>query len=460
MYRFRNINNLLGKHKELEKQEIYFASLNQLNDPIEGYRSYYWKGDKIVWKNLLKHYILCLEHVIGICRICDEKDGKENYRSLPIYLTRDSLLTDLHKKRIDKIYKLFFEDDFVQLILNIIDSNPYKVYREELYFYLRNIHIKAVKSIEEIDFQDGFIKKRIFGNLDTKQFNYKDLNIDDLWNELNLQEYRVSINERNNVFKKQDMKILLKIENNIKLRTILIEFPELYMNQVLQLVYPATYTACFMREYKDSSIWGTYGDNHKGICLKFKTNLNNPRLKLKTISSWSSGGGYNYEFRNFELKPVNYTNEVYELDFFTNLGKLTMPKIKEWYKSEDGELSICAENVFNNKDKWRKKHWNQFEPSLLRKLPDWEKEKEYRILLTSVLGDYEDRSNRLLKYDFNDLETLIFGLRTPMEAKREVINIIKNKCMKNNRKKFDFYEMYYSSIGHKLERRKIYSIDL
>jgi hypothetical protein len=61
-YRFRNINNLLG-FEELQKQTIYFAPPEDLNDPMEGFRNLFWSGDKIVWKNLFKHYLLCLEHV-------------------------------------------------------------------------------------------------------------------------------------------------------------------------------------------------------------------------------------------------------------------------------------------------------------------------------------------------------------------------------------------------------------
>ena len=63
MYRFRKIENLLGKREELENQEIYFSDIASLNDPMEGFRECFWSGDLIVWKNLLRHYLLCLEHV-------------------------------------------------------------------------------------------------------------------------------------------------------------------------------------------------------------------------------------------------------------------------------------------------------------------------------------------------------------------------------------------------------------
>ena len=61
VYRFRSMEYLLGEeYQELEKQAIYFASPDQLNDPMEGLRDIVWRGDRIVWTNFLKHYIYCL----------------------------------------------------------------------------------------------------------------------------------------------------------------------------------------------------------------------------------------------------------------------------------------------------------------------------------------------------------------------------------------------------------------
>ena len=51
VYRFRSMKYLLGdKYQELKKQEIYFPRLEQLNDPMEGFRDIFWRGDKIVWE--------------------------------------------------------------------------------------------------------------------------------------------------------------------------------------------------------------------------------------------------------------------------------------------------------------------------------------------------------------------------------------------------------------------------
>ena len=59
-YRYRSIKSLLGEHKELESQTIYFAGPDELNDPMEGFQDVFWEGDYVLWKNLIRHYVLCL----------------------------------------------------------------------------------------------------------------------------------------------------------------------------------------------------------------------------------------------------------------------------------------------------------------------------------------------------------------------------------------------------------------
>jgi hypothetical protein len=63
-YRFRSIRSLLGEHQELQNQSIFFASPEQLNDPMEGFRDIYWHGDTIAWNNLFRHYLICLTHAL------------------------------------------------------------------------------------------------------------------------------------------------------------------------------------------------------------------------------------------------------------------------------------------------------------------------------------------------------------------------------------------------------------
>jgi hypothetical protein len=56
----------------------------------------------------------------------------------------------------------------------------------------------------------------------------------------------------------------------------------------------------------------------------------------------------------------------------------------------------------------------------------------------------QSRDSRKLKYAFNDLDGIIFGIKTSMEDKLKIIKIIESKCRKENRKDFKFYQAYYS----------------
>src|SRR5258706_3435777 len=67
LYRFRPAGAVLDKYEELARQEIYFSPPEELNDPMEGYKDVFWLGDRIIWRNLLRHYLLCLLKTTALC---------------------------------------------------------------------------------------------------------------------------------------------------------------------------------------------------------------------------------------------------------------------------------------------------------------------------------------------------------------------------------------------------------
>ncbi|MFH7357116.1 hypothetical protein RA272_13020 [Pseudomonas syringae pv. tagetis] len=52
---------------------------------------------------------------------------------------------------------------------------------------------------------------------------------------------------------------------------LVVEFPGAFASALESLVHPPWYTACFMSECSNSSVWGSYGSNHTGICLIYNT---------------------------------------------------------------------------------------------------------------------------------------------------------------------------------------------
>lgn len=96
----------------------------------------------------------------------------------------------------------------------------------------------------------------------------------------------------------------------------------------------------------------------------------------------------------------------------------------------------------------------------MTKTIDWAEEKEYRLVLSSILTPIIDKKNRKLKYNFNSLKGLIFGMETPNEEKLKIIEIIKDKCKKNNINDFEFYQAYYCQKNESIQHRRMSFIKL
>lgn len=146
-----------------------------------------------------------------------------------------------------------------------------------------------------------------------------------------------------------------------------------------------------------------------------------------------------------EFLKVVYENKHLPVDFFRSLGRLPIPVLKRyWYSDESGRESVCADDIFKNEEGWRRKYWEAFQHAIVRKLEAWSFEREYRLILTSSIFDFSEKQVRKPKYDFFDLDGIIFGIKTPVQQKLEIIKVIEEKTRKHNRTDFKFYQAYYS----------------
>ncbi|WP_161567040.1 MULTISPECIES: DUF2971 domain-containing protein [unclassified Exiguobacterium] len=458
MYRFRRVENLIGKYEELENQQIYFADLAELNDPMEGMRRYFWQGDRIVWENFFKHYLLCMEHVIFFARLSPD-ESKIKKGDIPIFKSEATLPTEIYRGRIKKINNQFFNNEFVQSYLDFIIKNPNRIYIEEMYIHLKILSHVAINSILEIDIEEGLISDRV-NNENRMVFDLKKNWESHKVTEESYVTLKKSIETLHGIMKSQESILQHMYRESPKLQSILIEFTQMYLDSIVELTYPKAYVACFMDNCTDSSIWGTYGDNHTGVCLKFRVdNESEPYLTLKTPIGVSSNTGKVYNYVNHDLKSIDYSSDFGDLDFFKNLGTLSLGQLKEqWYTNENGELSICGKQLFANKDEWRSAYWSEYEAGFLKKLPSWAHEKEYRIIIKSSLSSFDNAEDRVLEYKFESLEAIIFGMKTSQEHRSKIIEIVVKKCKELQVEKFDFFEMTYSNTTGSLFQRKLYSV--
>jgi len=105
---------------------------------------------------------------------------------------------------------------------------------------------------------------------------------------------------------------------------------------------------------------------------------------------------------------------------------------------------------------WRENYWNNFLHGITGKLNDWRYEKEYRLILRDgEIVEFSDKMSRKLKYDFVDLEGIIFGMKAGKDEKFEICKIIEEKCRATNRHDFKFYQAYYSPRVQKIEHSEM-----
>ena len=142
-YRFRSIDALLGKHQELAEQTIYFASPEELNDPMEGLRDIVWNGDKIIWTNFFKHYIFCLNRCYLPLNITPNS-GKLDVGDIPISGRWDQITTPIEKILFDDIWDRFCNLPHIPEIIETLSNIRRKIRYREIVFYLKCIQIQVL----------------------------------------------------------------------------------------------------------------------------------------------------------------------------------------------------------------------------------------------------------------------------------------------------------------------------
>lgn len=471
-YRFRSIDNLVGEeYHELESQTIYFAHPKQLNDPMEGYRDVYWQGDIIVWKNLFRHYLLCLERLCSLLAIAGETHTMSE-NDIPVFLSEAELPTSEYKTLFLEITSTFFSNQYLLPLIKGISERSSPIRRDELFIYLRTVHPIALEAIYKTynkyglaSYQESPSIKADMGLSELLKSNWFEVMERSLKENHHLEDLSSTI-----FFAQKQILLELDIINrynrnndsDYKNRTLVnTEFPERYISKIEQLIYPEWYVACFMSDYRNASVWGHYGNNHSGACLIFKADTNGEdfSLNLETITggSWDKTRGFSPSrgFVSHKFEKVDYIKGFGEVDFFRFLGRLPIPQLNAtWYLAE-GKMSTCAEDMLSDEDAWRKRYWADFQRDILVKTKDWEYEKEYRIILSSGLNSFDDKNERLLKYDFNSLAGIIFGIRTSTEDKLKVMKVIEHKCKELDRKDFKFYQASYSAKEKSIVSREM-----
>ena len=454
VYRFRSVERLLRSSKELEKQQIYFASPAELNDPTEGLRPIVWRGDTIAWTNLFRHYIYCL-HWTCIRFAVLAKESVLEESGIPVMGEVDLAVTDAMSRLHDLAVETTIENANLPKLIEILAKSNRSVSDVEMLLFLQLFHLSAIEGIRKAHLELGFPIPQLFNTplshplarfpraleLAT-QMDHDDatdivLRISsELMGPLYFGgKYALSLRLRDEQ--------VGTLEKN--LRYLYFDFSRVYLSQLTQLLYPNWYTACFSKSCNNAATWASYGDDHKGVCLVFEVESDSGRSAL-TVNMFNRHDG-NSDQRNLRRElfhDVSYGPDITEVDFFRSLGRLPEQKLIEtWYSDERGNLSECATHLEDDIELWRGKYWNRFLPAIIQKGADWQHEKETRLIIYGLMDDLSPKE-RIATYEFSSLVGIIFGIRTPDSEKIQMIDIVRKKCVEHRCDRFVFWQAYYS----------------
>lgn len=437
-YRFRSTAALLGTFEELERQEIYFSPPGQLNDPLEGFMNLVWRGDAILWRNLLRHYLLCLLDTAYIAAAAGPTFKPELCRYL-VFKTDE----DLPDAPIREIYRQvcegFFVDPSPALLIDGLAARDAVLSRDGLINWLRAIHPLALQAVIGAFATRGL--PLTTAPLDLSPFVAQVpgsigrlFKLHDLARGSGVEVGTISAAQAEQLDLLNDMKDKQLTERQ-SWTFLYRDMPAYYVDSLQQLPFPQWYTACFVKNPTHPSMWGVYGDGHRGACLEFSAHENDERrqvLSLEGVIGAAGGLGDERPVKGeiaYPFAPVRYANDYPETDFFGNLGRLSRSKLTGfWYVGEDGQLSSRVADIVDEKDGWRQAYWARQNQIVATKLPQWAHEEEYRLILSGTLIDRErEPALRKLRYSFSSLTGVIFGMKMSQADKIAMLRILAQK---------------------------------
>ena len=464
-YRFRTVNKLLEEpFKELESQTIFFAPPEELNDPMEGLCDLVWDGDHIVWLNLFKHYVHCLTRTCLDLLIIGQ-DNIFGPGDIPVEQRQDSYPTP----RLEQLFKDVWQEVQGKCELEALAENiakleysglQHRVKRAELLYYLVLTHMHLLAAVQDVFVGYNFITEA--QRIPTRSSRATSLTINGYFellkqiSEINASTAEIWFSVAESVYRSHLLShrfVFQEIERKNAM-FLLAGYPSAYLEQLSKMLWPNWYTACFVKEYRNSSIWANYADGHKGACLIFEGTEADDKgsLELRQITGWSSSNGdYDKEhwgFAPISFHKVDYKDKPDEVDFFSSMGQISQEAlINLWYTSNSGDLSYCANKVIGpsaDVDIWRAEYWDNFYSNACFKSKDWEYEKEFRLILNGGFTRSLNSRQRTLSYDFISLKGIIFGMRMSDNDKWEIFATLTKKCRESHRTDFQFLQAYYS----------------
>jgi len=459
VFRYRAMDSLLGDRKELEKQTIYFAPPEQLNDPMEGLRQLYWRGDRITWQNFLRHYVICLHDRFFQCLVAGDDLTLTN--TIGVFRYLKNFPTPQAQNLCEECITAIEGQELHAALLDLLESVDRNISFDELLQLLRTVHSDWLIAVHGAFHRHQLVtqaprlrpqSKNLAASLRVVRENIPHA-LDQLgnsgWEIMNEIQQKLA-DEMNLLVAYQNLDVISPNRTSL-----ILEFPRQYLNSLMKLVYPPWYVACFSTHNDNAAMWSYYANNHNGCCLVFNTKATEGgrTLRLKGVNGYGTDGVLKGQ-QNLMLEPVRYTTDDQRIEFFTNIGRLSHRDLMQnWFQDESGKTSSLAQHLSNETNRqWRDAYWENFSPPLFRKLPDWQHEQEYRIILSDALNLYESDEGRTFTYDCDTLDGIIFGINVSVSDEARVMQIVDQKLHEESvARGFTFYQARYNQRLGKIE---------
>jgi hypothetical protein len=461
LYRFRSLDALLGDREELQRGEIYFAAPEQLNDPMEGFLHVVWRGDAILWRNFLRHYALCLVQAGNLALLTPDLEDTflRDMRWRSPYDIATIPLAALHKELSEALLESSAGANFVAHLSRL--ERP--VSRGELTFYLSSLHSSALACLLRLQVRHGLMPatavlpaaltdppndgiEHLFDQLAALKGDDEDLIHASCSAALSVAAQITLINDYD----------LNTAQQPPTWKLVTRTFSSHYVSALERLIYPQWRVACFVEHADNASMWGVYGEGHKGICLKFRSQGADGfgGLHLNAHIGWGGGGDEAPRSINgrrpFRFEPVRYDAVRPQLEFFNVLGSLPRVKMNYWVLDENGQPSSLVGPMFDETPVWRDAYWRDYAAGFAVKTLEWAHEHEHRLVMEGGLDHHKPDALAKATYAFEDLVGVIFGVRTPEDKKIELMRIIEAKCRASGRREFEFHQARYDGRGGKI----------
>ena len=458
IFRIRPLTRVFDS-QELAKREIYLCTPEELNDPLEGHLEVEWAGDRILWRNLFSHYVLCLMH--GILNTIPQTPGEFDSPKLDARYTADSLPTDGMKELYRSSCDRFWQNDVMEQLPELLEAGENAIRTEGMRLLARRVHFPAFDAVTRAMESEGCLPNgwRAEQLPELSRLNLAQLQqIPKLQASTDLEAIAFALNSvEESSFLREQFRRSDRTSAQARLKDYALRlFPDLYVDALLRdLIHPEWHTASFTKECSNAAMWATYGQNHTGVALVL--NRPSPWLKLTGVNgSRSSVHRPERELTQgaFQgaLHDVTYSDHPPRLNFFEQIGNLPSECVRRtWHSDHDGRLSQKISALHADLQRWRDEHRELHLRAVTTKRNDWVYEKEQRLLIRDDLGlRSEPGDNRKVTYAEEHLSGIVFGLRTPSRDRLRIIETVERTLSHGRRDVFSFYQMKYSHATRRL----------